>query len=238
MKKWELSLLLGLVLSVFLTSFGSFSAVCADVRADTLRLHILANSNSEIDQNAKLYVRDCILQEEGAAFSHSGSKENAKITADRLLQQVEATARKALLEKGLDYSVHAYLTEMYFATTQYDGFTLPAGRYDALRVELGAAKGKNWFCVLFPPLCVPASMDDAAGYTGAENAAVREPYQAKFAVVEWAQLIRESGKDKTAQTKNKAQQVKTSEQGKTPEQATTPEQGKIKEKTIVIGNHS
>ena len=187
MKKWELSLLLGLVLSVFLTSFGSFSAVCADVRADTLRLHILANSNSEIDQNAKLYVRDCILQEEGAAFSHSGSKENAKITADRLLQQVEATARKALLEKGLDYSVHAYLTEMYFATTQYDGFTLPAGRYDALRVELGAAAGHNWFCVMYPPLCLPAAggSDGLAVYSPAERGVLESPYTLKFAALEW-----------------------------------------------------
>ncbi|MEG0877888.1 MAG: stage II sporulation protein R [Oscillospiraceae bacterium] len=193
MKKWELSLLLGLILSVFLTSFSGFSAVCSDVREDTLRLHILANSNSKIDQDAKLYVRDCILKNEGSFFAKSGTKEKAKAKAQDLLLNVEKTARDALREKGLNYAVKAYTTEMYFATTEYDGFTLPAGRYDALRVELGEAKGKNWFCVLFPPLCVPASMDDAAtGYTDAEISAVHEPYKAKFAIVEWVQLLSET----------------------------------------------
>lgn len=195
MKKFELVILYSLVLAIVLTSLSSFSNVCASVRDDTLRLHILANSNSEIDQNAKLYVRDEILKNHGEAFSGNISKSGARITAQNYMQDICKTAQNALEEKGLNYSVKVSLVNMYFATTVYTGFTLPAGKYDAVRVELGQAKGKNWFCVLFPPLCVPAAMDDAnQGYSQAESNAVKTPYKIKFALVEWAQAFKENSK--------------------------------------------
>lgn len=186
MKKNELVVLLALCLAILLTSFSSFSRVCESVREDTLRLHILANSNSDIDQEAKLFVRDEILRCHGDVFTKSSSKQKATLTAQEIAQQVKQTTQNALIAKGLYYNVNISVENMYFATTDYTDFVLPAGKYDALRVELGEAVGKNWFCVLFPPLCVPAVLDDAAnGYTSAENKAVRTPYKIKFAVVEW-----------------------------------------------------
>lgn len=186
MKKIELVLLLGLCLAILLTSFSSFSRVCENVREDTLRLHILANSNSDIDQEAKLYVRDEILRCHGEMFGQSKTKAGARQSAESAAVQVQETARRALADKGIYYNVSISVENMYFATTQYDDFVLPAGRYDALRVELGDAVGKNWFCVLFPPLCVPAALDDAAaGYNDKEAAAVHTPYKIKFAVLEW-----------------------------------------------------
>ncbi|MEG0178056.1 MAG: stage II sporulation protein R [Oscillospiraceae bacterium] len=184
MKKIEFALLFGLILSILLTSFTSFSLGCDEVREDTLRLHILANSDTKKDQEAKLYVRDKLLESNAKLFSRQNDKSEAKISADENIALIEKTARDALAEKGLYYDVKAYITNMYFATTQYDGFTLPAGRYDALRIELGKAKGKNWFCVLFPPMCVPAAMDDAAAYSRRENTVIHEKHKIKFAIVE------------------------------------------------------
>lgn len=186
MKKIELTLLLGICLAILLTGFSSFSRVCENVRQDTLRLHILANSNSDIDQEAKLYVRDEILRVHGEMFGQSKTKAGAKLSAQSAAQQVKETAQKALSDKGLHYNVNIGIENMYFATTHYDDFVLPAGRYDALRVELGTAEGKNWFCVLFPPLCVPAALDDAAnGYNDKEAKTVNSSYKIKFAVLEW-----------------------------------------------------
>lgn len=85
---------------------------------------------------------------------------------------------------------------MYFSTREYDGFTLPAGRYDAVRVEIGAHAGKNWFCVLFPPMCVPAATSDGgqdmSAYSGAEQQAVCSSYKVGFAAVEWLEGLKES----------------------------------------------
>ena len=98
--------------------------------------------------------------------------------------------------RGYSYPVAVRLENMYFSTREYDGFTLPAGRYDAVRVEIGAHAGKNWFCVLFPPMCVPAATSDGgqdmSAYSGAEQQAVCSSYKVGFAAVEWLEGLKES----------------------------------------------
>ena len=181
--RWELSVLLGLALALSLSSFTRFSAACAGVREDTLRLHILANSDSEADQELKLAVRDAILQAEGGMFAAERTKEGALRAAGADLEAIRAVAQRTV-------------ENMYFSTREYDGFTLPAGRYDAVRVEIGAHAGKNWFCVLFPPMCVPAATSDGgqdmSAYSGAEQQAVCSSYKVGFAAVEWLEGLKES----------------------------------------------
>ncbi len=191
-----LSVLLGLALALSLSSFTRFSAACAGVREDTLRLHILANSDSEADQELKLAVRDAILQAEGGMFAAERTKEGALRAAGADLEAIRAVAQRTVRARGYSYPVAVRLENMYFSTREYDGFTLPAGRYDAVRVEIGAHAGKNWFCVLFPPMCVPAATSDGgqdmSAYSGAEQQAVCSSYKVGFAAVEWLEGLKES----------------------------------------------
>ena len=189
MKKWELSILLGLMLAVFLTQFTSFAQTCDTVRSDTLRLHILANSDSAEDQACKLAVRDAILAQYGTLFSGTHSKEQAAQLASDTLPKMQQTALDTVQQEGYDYPVDVRLERMYFDTRLYENFTLPAGEYDAVRIEIGTASGKNWFCVMYPPLCVPAASDDAAMavYSSREKEALTTPYTVKFAMLKWIQ---------------------------------------------------
>lgn len=115
------------------------------------RLHILANSDSPVDQWLKIRVRDAIIQSTDIL---EGGYSKDRINAD-LLEEIENIACFTVKSSGFDYDVTAYFTNMYFDTRVYDGFAIPAGYYDAVRVEIGEGKGKNWWCVLFPPLCAP-----------------------------------------------------------------------------------
>ncbi len=183
----ELAVLAGLALAILLSNFAGFAATCGEVRADTLRLHILANSDSEADQALKLAVRDAILAQAGELFDGGSTKREAMDTAERSLPALRRIALETLRAHGCMDDVAVRLENMYFDTREYDSFTLPAGRYDAVRVEIGAHAGKNWFCVLFPPLCVPAAAGqdaDAPAYTDAEREVLHSPYSIRFAAVE------------------------------------------------------
>ena len=190
-KEKLLALGLGLVLALILGQFTSFSSACAAVRADTLRLHILANSDTDADQSLKLAVRDAILREAGDLFSAGTTKAQAVAAARGALPALQRIAETTLRAHGCGDTVTVRLENLYFSTRAYDGFTLPAGRYDAVRVEIGAHEGKNWFCVLYPPLCLPAASGGGAAYTPEEEKAVRCPYQIRFAAVEWLESLKE-----------------------------------------------
>ena len=146
----RLALCLGTLACILLSQFAAFAQACAGVRKDTLRLHILANSDSPQDQALKLAVRDAILEEYGNLFEQQATQQEAKAVAQAHLSDMEQTAARVLAEAGCPQPVHAHVVNMMFHTKEYDGFTLPAGRYDAVRIELGQAAGHNWFCVLFP----------------------------------------------------------------------------------------
>ena len=136
-------------------------------------------------------MRDAILEEYGPLFAHQATQQGAKEAAQAHLAEIEQTAARVLAEAGRPQQVHAHVVNMMFHTKEYDGFTLPAGMYDAVRIELGQAAGHNWFCVLFPPLCVPAAADadDGPAYPQEEEEAVRTPYKVKFAALEWWQRL-------------------------------------------------
>lgn len=158
MKKntWKKSIICGFIVSV-LCSFINFSGYCEDISNKVLRLHIIANSDSFEDQNLKLKVRDRILRD--FKFETSGIKtvNEAEIFAEENIDTIKSIAQDEVFNNGFDYPVNAELVNMYFNTRIYTDVTLPAGNYDALRITIGEARGKNWWCVMFPPMCIPSA---------------------------------------------------------------------------------
>jgi len=189
MKRFEVAMVLGFALSVALTSVFSFASDCSAVREEVLRLHILANSDSDADQKLKLRVRDRVLAETGELFSGAESLEKAQSLARDNLQKIEAAAKDEISKSGFNYDVSAGLCRMYFETRHYDGYTLPAGMYDAVRVEIGSAEGKNWWCVMFPPICLGSAMvkdelEKVLSESGEDVITGTQKYKAKFFIVE------------------------------------------------------
>ncbi len=181
----ECALGAALVLSLFTgVYFAKLNAVCAKVRADTLRLHVVANSDSEQDQALKLQVRDRMLGEVETLFANADDQTEALQTAQQNLPRLQAAAQRAVKACGSKETVRVKLVRMHFPVTHYSTFSLPAGEYDALRVELGQAKGHNWFCVLYPGLCLP-SAEKTSYPTGEENKLVAGQYEFRFAVLDW-----------------------------------------------------
>ena len=185
----QAAVLLGLVLTIFAADFTAFAQGCNDLREDVLRLHILANSDSEEDQALKLKVRDRVLKEGVELFSIGEGKEKAMEEAQKQLKHLIQAAQDEVYRQGYTYQVHGEVVKMYFNTREYDGFTMPAGTYDALRFTIGSGQGKNWWCVMFPPLCIPAAVGeepDLSFFTQRELQVLEQKpaYQPKFAVVE------------------------------------------------------
>lgn len=151
---------MGLILSVLITNSV---AVVRDgrkldgLRNSVLRLHILAESDSEYDQSLKLKVRDALLESD--IFESAESLESAEKIAVEKLEEIEETAEKVLHENGCNLPVSAELADVEFDERVYGDITMPAGEYRALRVKIGSAQGKNWWCVMYPPLCIPAVCD-------------------------------------------------------------------------------
>lgn len=155
----ELSIAVGLVVSMIF-SVVSFGASCDDIRNSVLRLHILANSDSDADQAIKLVVRDELLKSGNELFSGNMSLENAADYLESNKYEIVAYINNILADNGFEYKSDIYLVKEYFNTRTYENFTLPAGEYLALKVILGNGDGHNWWCVMFPPLCLPAASEN------------------------------------------------------------------------------
>lgn len=191
-------------------SFAVFSVICAIMCAvcyasetgarlsrDIVRLHIIANSDSEADQALKLKVRDAVLS--------STSADLTKADIPLMLEEYKRIAENELMKNGCYMDVQVGYGKFSFPTKSYAGLTYPAGEYDAVRIEIGAAEGQNWWCVLFPPLCyVRGSVDsekvraelkgmlspeDYELITSGENG--RLPVRVRFKIVEWINTLKE-----------------------------------------------
>ena len=197
LKIWEIALLLGV--AVCLLS-GARALHTQDELADkVVRLHVLANSDSEEDQALKLQVRDAVLDRAEDLLAQPSSRAEAEGKLRGQLLEFERLAEAVVREAGYDYEVTAELTDTEFPTREYEDFTLPAGEYLALRILIGDAAGRNWWCVVFPPLCTAASADVpasalAAGFTADEVRLITEEdrgYVLKFKAVEFWETLRE-----------------------------------------------
>lgn len=172
---------LGLVLSVVLSVAAfRYQAACRSVCQDTLRLHILANSNTIEDQVLKLEVRDAVLGEMERILQGSTDKNQAVAAVRQALPVFQRIAERTLRQNRSGQAVAVRLETADFPARDYGSFRLPAGEYTALRIELGAAAGHNWFCVLYPELCVGAS--EGRYEDEAENALVFGEYEVRFAL--------------------------------------------------------
>ncbi len=178
-----------------LTVFScSLYGQCQGVRDRVLRLHIIANSDSTVDQQLKLKVRDAVLAAGGDLLAGSADREDALCTAAASLSDLEAVAQQTVRDAGFAYSVRATVGEAYFPTREYGAVTLPAGRYEAVRFVIGEGKGHNWWCVLFPPLCVGAAVEEKTlsdvlepGQQALVNGG--QKYVIRFKCVEWIESL-------------------------------------------------
>lgn len=129
--------------------------------SQVIRLHVLANSDSEEDQALKLEVRDRVLETTSALLAGETEPQAAAVLLDQHLDDIAQTAAQEISAQGHDDQVEVRLEQTWFPTRQYQGISLPAGNYLALRVLIGAAEGHNWWCVVFPNLCLPAVSERA-----------------------------------------------------------------------------
>ena len=151
--KNSLILLFLLFLYIFISAFSYVNAVSEDITQSVFRLHVIANSDSEEDQNLKYKVRDALLEYMNSLCKDISKKDDAIILAKSHTKEFQEIAEKVISQNGYSYSVHVEIGNFSFPTKNYGDVLLPAGYYDALRVKIGDANGKNWWCVMFPPLC-------------------------------------------------------------------------------------
>lgn len=203
-------ILTGVVVLLFLLCLISVLPVHGEAKIyDTVvRLHVLANSDSEQDQALKLQVRDEVLRVTGPLLDGCESREQAVDILNRHLGDIEQAAQAVVLARGYEYPVSVLLGEEEYPTRNYENCCFPAGTYLSLRVCIGEAQGQNWWCVLFPPLCLSAaSAEDgqsneeafiSVGLTGEQYRVITETdqvkYRVRFKVLETVQNLLGKGK--------------------------------------------
>lgn len=194
MKRLEISVFLALIFCVAV-SLMSVGGQYDQVRSNVLRLHILANSDSLYDQELKLLVRDALQAQTDELFGCCTDITQAESAARDNADILRRTAEDALRSAGCLLPVSVSVEESFFPTRTYDGVTLPAGRYRALRVEIGAAQGHNWWCVMFPAMCVTGSGGPEELETVLTDTQISllqgDGFEVRFKCVEWYERLRE-----------------------------------------------
>ena len=199
------AMLAGAAAAVLFGSFSVFAKQCEELPDRLFRLHILANSDSEEDQQLKYELRDYIMEDMKYVFEGCSDAEDAREAAKASLGDIAAKAQRFVYGKGYDYAVAVSVENTYFTTRSYGSLVVPAGNYDALRIVIGEGEGHNWWCVMFPPLCLGAveeyvSFDEdillcksgmrgrAAGrlsFYASRRVEQDQPVQVRFKVFEW-----------------------------------------------------
>ena len=151
-----------------------------------LRLHIVADSDDPQDQAVKLAVRDALVSEYGQTLSQAESLGEAQELAGRLLPQMLDTARQTAAAQGCTLPVTGEVGELSFPAVSYEGYTLPAGEYQAVRIQLGEGEGHNWFCVLYPAVCLDSSVALEEGMSSQQKEMLTHPedYEIRFALLD------------------------------------------------------
>lgn len=200
-KRGEAAILIGMAFSVFCAGFCGVAEDRRDISDRVFRLHIIANSDSEYDQTLKLKVRDAVLEETAYLFEDNASQAEAAEKAEAHLDEIKSIAERVIDESGADYSVSCEVTETEFDRRVYGNISMPAGKYSALRITIGDAAGKNWWCVMFPPLCLPAVTDagdvlEASGEFSDEELEMLEnsgDYECRFYFLELLDKLKKGG---------------------------------------------
>lgn len=142
-----------LIIYVCISAVSYTHAVTTDIADSVFRLHVIANSNSDEDQNLKYIVRDKVIEYLSSISQNASSKEEVIKIAKANLDKIQAIASQTIRDNGYTYSVNVEVGNFSFPSKIYGDITLPPGYYDALRIKIGKAEGQNWWCVMFPPLC-------------------------------------------------------------------------------------
>lgn len=209
-------LLVTMIAGVMATKTYS-ETIQSGIANSVIRFHVLANSDSEFDQNLKLKVRDAVLEKMSDSLSGTKSKEETKLLLEKAKSEIKNTALEVIKKEGFQYDVNVTLSNDLFPMKVYGDIAFPAGYYDALRIEIGNADGQNWWCVMFPPLCfVEGSYETVSDKSkkDLENILTEDEYEIvvtskskeafvpeiKFKVVEWWQE-READESKYATKK-------------------------------------
>ena len=199
--KNALILIILLFFYVGISAISYATTVSSDISDSVFRLHVLANSDSEEDQNLKYKVRDALIAYLEDIAKDTSSKEEVMQLVANHLQDFETIAKQTITENGYTYDVTVEVGNFDFPTKNYGDISLPAGYYDALRVKIGEAKGQNWWCVMFPPLCfvnvTSGIVPEESKETMKENLNEEEyalisnqdssTVQFKFKLIEWLQ---------------------------------------------------
>ncbi len=168
----------------------------AAIYDDTVRLHILASSDSERDQDLKLEIRNRVLAKYGDILGNSGSRAKAVEEIERRKDEIQKDVEAWIEELGEGYGARVEIGTEWYDTRVYESFTLPCGYYTSLRILLGNGEGQNWWCVMYPPLCLDVATSTGAsdiGYTKEETVLIRGgKYNIKFKILE---LLSETAKD-------------------------------------------
>ena len=161
---------------------------------DTVRLHIPANSDSEEDQTVKICIRDRLLSTYGAMLSGYETKEEASAAIEALLPKIESDVCAWLAEAGASYGAEVRLCREWYERRVYADAVYPEGEYLSLQVVLGAGEGKNWWCVMYPPLCLDMALGETLPYSDEEKALIGGKYKVKLKALEMAAgLCRKGG---------------------------------------------
>ena len=185
----EISLLVALIICGVL-NINAFSQQCESIREKMLRMHVIANSDSEEDQQLKLKVRDAVLSAGKEVFDGSVTAIEAKEKITPYIDYLENIALETIKNEGFDYNVKITVEKEYFSTRTYDNsVTLPAGYYTAVKVIIGEGKGQNWWCVMFPPMCLPTAVaeceiSDVLTDDETEIVTETDKYKFRFKIVE------------------------------------------------------
>ena len=194
MKKFIFAVVAGLFVTSIISVSG-FIKTSQNIRNDVLRLHVLANSDTVEDQDLKLKVRDAVLEEGKDIFGGEINVENAEEKIATEKSRLVDAAENVVKQNGFDYDVDIFVTDEYFDTRSYGDITLPAGNYTAVKVTIGESAGHNWWCVMFPPMCLPAAEDktDIDMYLSEDEVKVvkcNPEYDVRFKIVEWYEQIK------------------------------------------------
>ncbi|MBR0540913.1 MAG: stage II sporulation protein R [Clostridia bacterium] len=200
MRKSKL-LFISAAFSIFLSlvfSTVSFASTSSQIRNSILRMHVIANSDSEEDQQLKLKVRDAVLQQGRELFNGEIDAQSAEEKLIPKKNELENAAKKVITENGFDYDVEILIGKAFFTTRTYDGrYTLPAGEYEAVNVIIGEGKGHNWWCVMFPPMCLPAcegdtQISDILPDSQLELVESNPKYEIRFKILELFESLKEN----------------------------------------------
>ena len=189
------------IMIVALSLFGFYIPTDADAEIyhNVIRFHVLANSDSEIDQDLKLKIRDAVIEEYADVLNSYQTKSEAEQALQDIKENIKQFVDEYIEKCGFAYTCDVELGEEFYERTEYKNYVMPSGNYTSLRILIGQGEGKNWWCVLFPPLCTQAAMntvytDDMesvfieAGFTGEQYKIISDTakprYRVKFRLLE------------------------------------------------------